>query len=85
MGTVRRNNMGRITIFNSISAFLVGGIGAAIGAAFGREGSGWGMLVGGISGFVFPFYPFVLVMLIVERAKRARDHSGPAKHDDKTS
>ncbi len=73
--------MGRITIFNTISAVLVGAVGAAIGAAFGREAVRWGMLVGGISGFVFPFYPIVLAVWIVERVKRHRGHCQVEEHD----
>ena len=73
--------MGRITIFNSISAVLFGGIGAAIGVAFGREPMRWGMLIGGVSGFVFPFYPIRIGMWIVERFTR-RGSSQTERRDD---
>ncbi len=83
---LRRNvqniDMGRITIFNTISAVLIGALGAAIGAAFGREGVRWGIFVGGISGFVFPFYPVVFVVWIVERVKRRREHRQAGKQSD---
>ena len=59
--------MGRITILNSISALFVGGIGAAIGAVFGREAMRWGILIGVVSGFVFPFYPLFLGQWLFER------------------
>ena len=74
MSIVRQRDMGRITIFNTISAVIVGAIGAGVGAAFGGEGVRWGVLVGGVSGFVFPFYPIVLVSRIVERLWRRRDN-----------
>lgn len=74
--------MKAITIFNPISAILVGAVGAAIGAAFGKEGISWGIFVGGISGFVSPFYPIVLVMWIVKRIKSSRGHGQPERHDN---
>jgi hypothetical protein len=64
--------MGRITIFNTISAVIVGAVGAALGACFGRDGLRWGLLIGGISGFVFPFYPIVLIAGIIGRTRRGR-------------
>lgn len=76
--------MGRITIFNTISAVISGAIGAGIGSLFGKEGSQWGMLVGGVSGFVFPFWPVVLVTRIVELFKHRRSNSQTAKHDEQT-
>ena len=74
--------MGRITIFNTISAVVVGALGAVIGLAFGREGVRWGALVGGVSGFVFPFYPIALVARVVGHFKRHSGEPEPAKHDE---
>jgi hypothetical protein len=73
--------MGRITIFNTFSAVFVGGIGAAIGALFGRDLMNWGILIGGISGFIFPFYPIMIGMLIRERFTR-RDCSQTERRED---
>ena len=75
--------MGRITIFNTISAVIVGGIGAAIGAPFGREAVRWGVLVGGISGFIFPFYPIVFGIWIVERVGRRNKSRTETRDDEK--
>jgi hypothetical protein len=79
---VRQTDMGRITIFNPISALIVGAMGAAIGVPFGREGIRWGALIGGLSGFIFPFYPVVLVANIVRRFRRGRDKCQPVKRDE---
>jgi len=62
--------MGRITIFNTISGLLLGAIGAGIGTLFGREAIGCGMAIGYVLGFLFPFYPIVIVTKIVERFTR---------------
>ena len=56
--SVRQHAMGRITIFNTIGAVILGFIGAAIGMLFGREYTRVGALIGCILGFVF--WPFVL-------------------------
>ena len=63
-------DMGRITIFNTIGALIFGAIGFAVAAPFGSDYGRWGVLVGGVIGFVFPRYPLGIIVWIGERFRR---------------
>jgi len=64
--------MGRITIFNTISAVILGAIGAGVTALFAKEYSHWGMFVGGILGFLFPYYLFGFIAWICDCIGRGK-------------
>jgi hypothetical protein len=74
--------MGRITIFNTIGAMIIGAVGFAVTAPFGSDFGRWGGLVGGVIGFIFPRYPMGLVMWTIERFQRSQKKNQDAKHDD---
>ena len=74
--------MGTITIFNTISAVILGAIGFAVATPFGSDSARWGAVIGGVFGFLFPRYPFGLIVWIVERFHRPQIKRQDDKHED---